>query len=138
MVLVKSYICYAKPKRQYLLTCKVRRYRILTLHGIHGCRTEPTQQTRHVDPMLFECWPAVSDVGSTFKQHWVNVSCLLGSEILSHISRIVKLLGYTTLLCGEYWRFRTTNHCTHRSCLRMHLSLSPFVGRRLTRHIGNY
>ena len=37
---------------------------------------------RHVtyyDPMLFECWPAISDVGPAIKQHWVNVSCLLGS-----------------------------------------------------------
>ena len=29
--------------------------------------------------MLFECWPAVSHIGLTLKQHWVNVSCLLGS-----------------------------------------------------------
>ena len=29
--------------------------------------------------MLFECWPAVSDVCPTLKQHWVNVSCFLGS-----------------------------------------------------------
>ena len=29
--------------------------------------------------MLFEFWPAVSDVGPALKQRWVNVSCLLGS-----------------------------------------------------------
>ena len=29
--------------------------------------------------MLFECWPAVSDVGPALKQHWVNASCMLGS-----------------------------------------------------------
>ena len=29
--------------------------------------------------MLFECWPAVSDGCPALKQHWVNVSCLLGS-----------------------------------------------------------
>ena len=37
---------------------------------------------RHVTyniPMLFECWPAVFDVGPALKQHWVNVMCLLGS-----------------------------------------------------------
>ena len=37
---------------------------------------------RHVtycDPMLFKCWPAVFDVRPALKQHWVNVSCLLGS-----------------------------------------------------------
>ena len=33
----------------------------------------------YYDPMLFECWPAVSDVGPALKQHWVNVSCVLGS-----------------------------------------------------------
>ena len=27
--------------------------------------------------MLGWCWPAVSDVGPTSTQHWVNVSCLL-------------------------------------------------------------
>ena len=25
-----------------------------------------------VEPMLFECWPAVYDAVSTFKQHWVS------------------------------------------------------------------
>ena len=37
---------------------------------------------RHVtyfNAKLFECWPAISDVGSALKQHWVNFSCLLGS-----------------------------------------------------------
>ena len=29
--------------------------------------------------MVFKCWPAVSDVGPTLKQHCVNVSCLLGT-----------------------------------------------------------
>ena len=29
--------------------------------------------------MLFECWPAVSDVSLALKQHWVNVSFWLGS-----------------------------------------------------------
>ena len=33
----------------------------------------------YYDPMLFECWPAVSDIGPSLKQHWVNVSCLLRS-----------------------------------------------------------
>ena len=37
-----------------------------------------TQQTRDVKPMLFQCWPTVFDVGPTIKQHWFNVSRLLG------------------------------------------------------------
>ena len=34
----------------------------------------------YYDAKLFECWPAVFDVGPAFKQHLVNVSCLLGSS----------------------------------------------------------
>ena len=34
---------------------------------------------RDVDPMLVQCWPDVVDGGATLNQHWVNVSCLLGS-----------------------------------------------------------
>ena len=30
--------------------------------------------TCDVDPVLVECWPSVSDAGSTFNQHRVNVS----------------------------------------------------------------
>ena len=30
--------------------------------------------------MLFQCWPAVYDVGPTLNQHWFNVSCLLGLQ----------------------------------------------------------
>ena len=29
--------------------------------------------------MLFYCWADVEDVGPTLKEHWLNVSCLLGS-----------------------------------------------------------
>ena len=36
------------------------------------------RRVTYYDAKLFECWPAVSDVGPTLKQHRVNVSCLLG------------------------------------------------------------
>ena len=35
-----------------------------------------TQQTRHIGPLLFQCWSSV-DGESTLKQHWVNISCSL-------------------------------------------------------------
>ena len=35
-------------------------------------------QARDVEPMLFKSWANVEDVGSTLKQQWLNVSCLLG------------------------------------------------------------
>ena len=31
-----------------------------------------------IDPILFECWASVYGAGPTFKQHRLNVSCLLG------------------------------------------------------------
>ena len=39
------------------------------------------QQTRYVEPMSFYCWASVADNGPTLKQHWLNVSCLLGHNI---------------------------------------------------------
>ena len=36
------------------------------------------QQARGVDPMLVYCWASVADGGPTLKQHWFNVSFLLG------------------------------------------------------------
>ena len=44
-----------------------------------------TQQTRDVDRMLFQCWADVVDGGPTLKQHWVNVSCLLGTTLLDFL-----------------------------------------------------
>ena len=45
------------------------------------CYVGLSQQTQSIDPMLDEYWPAVSDLGPTFTQHWVDVSCLLGSDL---------------------------------------------------------
>ena len=33
--------------------------------------------------MLFKCWASVADGGPTFKQHWINESCLLCGLIQS-------------------------------------------------------
>ena len=37
-----------------------------------------SQQTQDVKLMLFQCRANVADGGPTLKQHWLNVSCLLG------------------------------------------------------------
>ena len=47
-----------------------------------------TQQTRYIDLMLGECWPAVSDVDPPFTQHWFNVSCLLGNLLEVVVSQV--------------------------------------------------
>ena len=42
-----------------------------------GCQ-QSGQQTRDIQPMLYQCWSTVYDAGPTLVHHWVDVSCLLG------------------------------------------------------------
>ena len=45
-------------------------------------RGNTTQQTRHVETMMFECWASVAEVGLTLKHLCFSVSYLLGTCIL--------------------------------------------------------
>ena len=47
-----------------------------------------TLQTRDVDPILVYCWPNVYDAVPTLNQHWVSVSCLLGTRRLGIVTTI--------------------------------------------------
>ena len=38
----------------------------------------PPQQTRHIEPLLVQCWSTVYDACPTLSQQWLNVSCSLG------------------------------------------------------------
>ena len=40
------------------------------------------RKTRDIDPMLFQRCASLVDSDPAFIQHWVNVSCLLGSHSL--------------------------------------------------------
>ena len=42
-----------------------------------------SQQTRRLDPMLFQCWSSAVGGGPILKQHWVKCSRLLGSSQVS-------------------------------------------------------
>ena len=42
-----------------------------------------SQPIRGIVPMLYWCWASVGDGGSTSIQHWVNVSWLLGLDLLT-------------------------------------------------------
>ena len=44
------------------------------------------QQTRHIDPMLGQCWASVVDGGPTLAQRWVDVSCLLDLSYVHSIA----------------------------------------------------
>ena len=49
---------------------------IITVHSSHGnvhaVQSEKTVSAYFINPMLFQCWPAVYDVSPTLKQHWVK------------------------------------------------------------------
>ena len=47
------------------------------------------QQTRHVEPMLVQCWADVVDGGPTLTQNWFNVSSLLVSLPANHARYIL-------------------------------------------------
>ena len=36
-----------------------------------------SQETSHVEALMFKCWASVADVGPTLKHHCFNVLCLL-------------------------------------------------------------
>ena len=60
-----------------------------------------SQQTRDVEPMLFYCWASVRDAGLTLKQHWFDVSCLLGSRSPTRTG--VVTISAVTAICLQYW-----------------------------------
>ena len=45
------------------------------MRDVQWCQTDVEHHIWYIKPVLFLCWPAV---GTTSKQHRVNVSCLLG------------------------------------------------------------
>ena len=65
-------------------------------------------QTRYIEPMLSWCWPSVVDDGPTSTQHWLNVSCLLGSQF-------VHILMIHWLVSGFEWS-QPSNHDTLTQC----------------------
>ena len=60
----------------------------------------PTQQTRHIDQMLDQCWPIVYDVGPTLVKHWIYVSCLLGRVVVSTAAFHARVWGSVPGLGG--------------------------------------
>ena len=52
--------------------------------------------------MLFYGWADYEDDGPTLKQHWVNVSCLLGMYIGMH--------GCAVILHANTWAYIFINH----------------------------
>ena len=50
----------------------------LSQRGGGGVHKGPIPANTIIAPMLMECWASVEDGGPIFRQHWGNVSCLLG------------------------------------------------------------
>ena len=60
-----------------------------------------SQQTRRLDPMLFQCWSSAVGGGPILKQHWVECSRLLGelsvfSSLLRRAATILRSRDYPT------------------------------------------
>ena len=66
------------------------------------CVIAPTQQTRHVETMMFYYWASVADVGPILKHHCFNVSCLLGNEG-------ILLTTHQYMQCWFFWKLNTKN-----------------------------
>ena len=58
-----------------------------------------SQQTRDIHPRLVQCWTSVIDGEPTLNQPWVNVSCLLRSDIIYRIIQIILLYCIVQYLC---------------------------------------
>ena len=50
------------------------------MHAVRTGYRPVTQQTRHVETMMFQCRASVADVGPALKHHCLNASCLLGTR----------------------------------------------------------
>ena len=61
-----------------------------------------TQQTREVVPMLVLCWASLVDGRPTLKQHWFNVSCLLGRHCNTTSQCCLKKSGTSPMIC-QHW-----------------------------------
>ena len=55
-----------------------------------------SQQTRHIDPLLDQCWANVVDGGPTLIQHWIGVSYLVDSIL----NQIVIMIIHHIILFG--------------------------------------
>ena len=49
-------------------------------------KVQKTEQTRDIEPLLFQCWVSVVDGGPTIKQQWLNISCYKGIRYIKPIS----------------------------------------------------
>ena len=90
---------YDSPKKCTTILCAVNLWLKpvgLVIHRALCCLFRPdtdgtreskcgqlSQQTRRLDPMLFQCWSSAVGGGPILKQHWVKCSRLLGSTQVS-------------------------------------------------------
>ena len=63
------------------------------------------QQTRDIEPLLWQCWSTVYDAGPTLTQQWFNVSCLLGTPPTMLSSSLIVPLDMKGCICHlEKWQ----------------------------------
>ena len=103
------------------------------------CMAKYPQQTRHIHPMLDQCWVDVVDGGPALVKHWVDVSCLLSWTPIPIAFNICEYAGQWkrsqtggSLVCRErrHWRHLQTRD-------KSQLGFNPLPpGGRLRIYIG--
>ena len=63
-----------------------------------------TQQTRHINPMVVQCWASVVDGGPALDHHWVDVSCLLGIIYSIQYNKYLAVLSLLHRIAGVHNR----------------------------------
>ena len=66
--------------------------------------------------MLVQCWSTVYDAGPTLDQHWVDVSCLLGTLYHDIYEGLPRSQDLYSLVPTTYQLFPTTNCQLGRAC----------------------
>ena len=72
-------------------------------HECLSCLFVQSQQTQDSEPMLFQCWPTVYDVGPTLKQHWFSVLGLQGCHP-GYMCECLQLRMFTWMCWGQATR----------------------------------
>ena len=68
-------------------------------------------QTRDIEPMLVQCWPAVYDVGLALNQHWFNVCWDYAGYVDSQAVGESAATGRNVLIIRSTFHMRGSRRC---------------------------
>ena len=84
IIIINMHACISSP-------CKWEGVSATLFSTLHGIVLYLPQPTRGIEPMLCWSWPTVFVVCPISTQHWLNVSCLLGSLLTLSVPNIIRI-----------------------------------------------